>query len=396
MKQDFVFTSESVTEGHPDKLCDQISDAVVDRYLAEDRFSRVVAETAVATGIVFIAIRVASRASVDVPSVARGVISRVGYDRDSFNAHSCSIMTSATELPASDYVEVDETDLDDAGLEQVPAGNLVTLFGYACTQTPALMPLPIWYAHKVARRLGEVRLTGELSYLTPDGTVQAGVEFRARRPHRLHSLSINACLDAADSPDPEQVTRDIRRRVIDAALEDEAIRPDRDTRLFINPKGSYGEGGPAAHAGLTGRKVAADTYGGFSRQASAALSGKDPSRIDRTGAYAARHAARNVVAAGLAGECEVQLSYSIGAARPVSVQVNTFGTGTVADPEIGERLRAAFDFRPAAIIRRFELRDQTTRRKGAFFSRLAAYGQVGRQDMGLPWELPDMAEALKG
>ncbi len=392
MTQDFVFASESVTAGHPDKLCDQISDAIVDQFLHGDRFSRVVAETALATGVAFIAARVRSRAGVDLPSIARDVIARVGYDSETFNARNCSVMTSVNELLPDLHDHVDEHEMSDAAMDRLPASHLVTVFGYACDHTPALMPLPIWLSRQLARRIAEVHQAGQCPYLTPDGTVQAAVEFRERRPSRIHSVTLVAALDAATAPDSATLERDLRRHVIDAAFANEAIAPDRDTEVFINPGVTFYGGGPAMHAGLTGRKMAADTYGGFSRQSAAALSGKDPTRIDRVGAYAARYAARSVVAAGLARECEVQLSYSIGSARPVSVQVDTFRTGQRPDPEIGDRISQVFDFRPAAIIRKFDLRNQPA----GFYKRLAAYGHVGRPDLNLPWEAEDKVTELGG
>ena len=396
MTQDFVFTSEAVTEGHPDKLCDQISDAIVDRFLQGDRFARVVAETAVTTGIAFIAVRFRARTSVDLQTVARDVIARVGYDAETFNARTCSIMTSINELPVEAFDDLDERELADAAVDRMPASHLVTVFGYACDHTPALMPLPIWLARKLACRLAAVRRSGQLSYLTPDGTVQVAVEFRDRRPRRIHSVTLVTAVEPAKAIDTSTLDRDLRRHVIEPSFADEATAPDHETIVFINPGGTFYGGGPAMHAGLTGRKMAADTYGGFSRQSSAGLSGKDPTRIDRIGAYAARFAARTIVAAGLARECEVQLSYSIGIARPVSAHVNTFGTGHIADAEIAGRVGELFDFRPAAIIRTFDLRGQPTRQRQGFYERLATYGHVGRPDMDLPWESADLVKAIAG
>ncbi len=396
MTQDFVFTSEAVTEGHPDKLCDQISDAIVDTFLRGDRLARVVAETAVTTGIAFIAVRFRARTTVDLPTVAREVIQRVGYDAETFNARTCSIMTSLNELSAESFDDLDERELADAAIDRMPASHLVTVFGYACDHTPALMPLPIWLARKLACRLAAVRRARRLDYLTPDGTVQVAVAFRDRRPQRIHSVTLVTAVEPAAAIDAGTLDRDLRRHVIEPAFADEAIAPDSESVVFINPGGTFYGGGPAMHAGLTGRKMAADTYGGFSRQSAAALSGKDPTRIDRTGAYAARFAARTVVAAGLARECEVQLSYSIGIARPVSVHVNTFGTGHITDAEIAGRIGELFDFRPAAIIRAFDLRGQPKREHQGFYEQLAAYGHVGRPDMELPWEAANLVEALAG
>ena len=393
MKRDFMFTSESVTEGHPDKLCDRISDAIVDRFLRHDPFTRVVTECAVATAIVFIAARFESDAPIDFTKVARQVIKQVGYDESSFSAKTCSIVTSLKELPPSEYRHFDEQKLTDAEIEKIAVKNQATVFGFACNQTPALMPLPIWLAHQLARRLTEVRVKNILPYLTPDGKTQVGVEYRARRPYRIHSITIIASqytLDHLGSPDFRQLQQDIRDTVIEPVFEQEIIKPDADTRIFINPDGPLIIGGPAAHSGVTGRKNAIDTYGEYSRHSGAALSGKDPTRIDRVGAYAARYAAKNIVAAGLADECEVQLSYSIGLPRPVSIQVETFGTGKIPDADIQVLLEKYFDFRLAGIIKQFNLRLLPSLSKAGFYKQLATFGHVGRIDLGLvPWEETD-------
>ena len=398
MKRDFMFTSESVTEGHPDKLCDRISDAIVDHFLRHDPFTRVVTECAVATAIVFIAARFESDALIDFTKVARQVIKQVGYEESSFSAKTCSIVTSLKELPPSEYRHFDEQKLADAEIEAIAVKNQATVFGFACNQTPALMPLPIWLAHQLARRLREVRVQNILPYLTPDGKTQVGVEYRERQPYRIHSITIIASqypLDHSLSPDLKQLHQDIRETVIEPVFETEIIKPDQDTKIFINPDGPLIIGGPAAHSGLTGRKNAIDTYGEYSRHSGAALSGKDPTRIDRVGAYAARYAAKNVVAAGLADECEVQLSYSIGLARPVSIQVETFGTGKIADEEIKALLEKHFDFRLAGIIKQFNLRFLPALIKGGFYKQLATYGHVGRTDIGLvPWEETDKIALL--
>lgn len=393
MKQDFMFISESVTEGHPDKLCDQISDAVLDQFLREDTLARAIIECAVSTGIVFVAARYHSRAVVDIPHIARQVIAQVGYDRKDFNAKTTSIMTSINELPAPGPMR-DERTMSEAEIEAAGAENPATVFGYACDQTPAAVPLPIWLAHKLARRLSTVRLAHQLRYLRPDAKTQVGVEFRNRRPARIHSVTLLASHVPHEAPAPEQMRADLMEHVIVPAFFDEPVRPDDTTEVFVNPNGPIPHGGPALHAGLTGRKNAIDTYGEFARHSGAALSGKDPGRIDRVGAYAARYAAKNVVAAGLASECEVTLSYTIGRARPVSVQVETFGTGKCDDGEIAARVAAHFDFRPAAIVRQFNLRQLPTLAKGGFYRKLAAYGHVGRMDMSLPWELTDKVDAL--
>lgn len=394
MKKDFMFTSESVTEGHPDKLCDQISDALVDHFLQQDPFSRVIAECAVATSIVFIAARFASNASVDFPNIARQVISRIGYDQHAFNGKTCSILTSLKELPDEEYCCFDERKLTEEEIEGIPVKNQVTVFGFACNHTPALMPLPIWLAHKLSRKLTSVRLQKILPYLAPDGKTQVGVEFRDSKPHRIHSITVIASQNRLGEPYADNLRDDIKEAVIDSAFYDEPIKPDENTRIFVNPDGPFIMGGPAVHSGLTGRKNAIDTYGEYSRHSGSALSGKDPMRIDRIGAYAARYAAKNVVAAGLADECEVQLSYSIGLSRPVSVQAETFGTGAIPDSEIAEAIERHFDFRLAGIVRQFNLRRLPFIVKGGFYKKLAVYGHVGRMDIGLPWEITDKAAML--
>lgn len=396
MKKDFMFTSESVTEGHPDKLCDQISDAIIDRFLQQDPHSSIIAECAVSTAILFIAARFASTANVDIPNMARQVISQVGYEHPDFNSKTCSIVTSLKELPIEEQMYFDEKKLSEEEMDQIPVKNQVTVFGFACDQTPALMPLPIWLAHKLARRITSVRFQKILPYLTPDGKTQVGVEYRNRKPYRIHSITVIASQNKPRDPDLEKLREDLKEVIIDPVFQDEEIRPDEKTRIFINPDGPLIIGGPSSHSGLTGRKTAIDTYGEYSRHSGAALSGKDPMRIDRIGAYVARYAAKNVVAAGLASECEVQLSYSIGLSRPVSVQVETFGTGKIPDEEIRMRIQKHFDFRLAGIIKQFNLRFLPSTVKGGFYRKLAAYGHVGRMDLGLPWEVTDKVQVLSG
>lgn len=394
MKKDFMFTSESVTEGHPDKLCDQISDAIVDRFLQHDPCARVIAECAVAHSIVFIAARFVSNVTVDIPNIARQVITMVGYDQRTFNSKTCSIVTSLTELPGECELHFLE-EMSDDEIEKITAGNQVTVFGFACNQTPAFLPLPIWLAHRLARRLTSVRLQKILPYLAPDGKTQVGVEFVGGRPSRIHSITVTASQNLADMPDLKTLRDDIRDTVIKPVFADESVGPDDKTGIFINPDGPFLIGGPSVHSGLTGRKNAIDTYGEFARHSGAALSGKDPLRIDRVGAYAARYAAKNVVAAGLADACEIQLSYSIGVARPVSIQVETFGTGTVSDSSIAALVEKHFDFRLAGIVRQFNLRNLPMNVKGGFYRKLAAYGHVGRMDIGLPWEVTDKLHVLR-
>jgi S-adenosylmethionine synthetase len=395
MKQDFVFTSESVTEGHPDKLCDIIADAIVDRFLQGDPGSSIVAECAVAKKILFIAARSASKARVDIANVARQVIQQIGYTAEDFNAETCSVIISLTDLPQWPENEADEFELSDQEIECIPARNQVTTFGYACTQTEALMPLPIWLAHKLARRLTSVRAQRQLGYLRPDATTQVAVQFRNRRPHRIQGITLVVSQSTKDFPSVERLRGDLLEQVIRPAFFSEAIQPDATTQISINPEGSFIGGGPALHSGLTGRKNAIDTYGEYARHSGSALSGKGPARVDRIGAYAARHAAKNIVAAGFADECEVHLSYSIGQSRPVSVQVETFGTGRVDDAVLADALEQHFEFRPMGIVRKFKLRRLPALSKGGFYRKLAAYGQVGRSDIGLPWEVVEEVKALR-
>jgi len=398
MKKDFVFSSESVTEGHPDKLCDLISDAVVDHFLQQDPFAQIITECAIANAIVFMAARFASPVRVDFGHIARQVINQIGYDQKAFNAKTCSIITSLKELAVEEGAR-DERSLTDEDIEKVSVRNQVTVFGFACDQTAGFMPMPIWFAHRLARRLTAVRLQKVLPYLAPDGKTQVSVEYRNGSPFRIHSVTVIASQNQGPEkggPNAKRLLDDVRDAIILPVFQDEQLRPDDRTKIFVNPDGLFIHGGPAIHSGLTGRKNAIDTYGEYSRQSGSALSGKDPSRIDRVGAYAARYAAKNVVAAGLAASCEVQLSYSIGLSRPVSVQVETFGTGTASDQKIADLLERAFDFRIAGIIREFNLRFLPSLIKGGFYRKLAAYGHVGRMDIGLPWEKTDRVQALKG
>jgi S-adenosylmethionine synthetase len=394
MRTDYIFSSGSVTEGHPDKLCDQISDAIVDRYLQQDRLASIVAETAMATGVVFIANHFASTAQVDAPQVARQVIEEVGYREGEFNAHDATIMTSLGEAPARFRPAVDEQEMTDAELDRVVAGHQLSMFGYACKQTPELMPLPIVLAHALARRMSHSRKEGHLPYLIPDGQAHVAVEYRDRLPARIHSITLIAGVEEGEGPSPAELESLLLGQVVEAVFADREIRPDADTPIFVNPEGPILVGGPVAHAGLTGRKGAVDCYGQYARCSDAALSGKDPSRIDRVGAYAARYAAKNVVAAGLAEECEVQLGYSVGSARPVTVQVDAFDTGRISEAQIVERLKTAIDFRPAALVRDLGLRDLPAQRQG-YFRKLAVYGQMGRAEIDPPWERTDRAERLR-
>jgi S-adenosylmethionine synthetase len=389
MKKDFMFTSESVTEGHPDKLCDKISDAIVDRFLLQDPYSRIITECAVSTGIVFIAARFEPNTNVDFTNIARKVIDQVGYDQADFNGKTCSILTSLKELTPSNAHNFDERKLSESEIEQIPVRNQVTVFGFACNQTPAFMPLPIWLAHKLARQLTAVKRHKTLTYLSPDGKTQVGIEYKNRKPYRIHSISVIASQNSSEEPNFKQLDDDIRDTVIKPVFLNEEIQPDENTRIFIDFNEPFNAGGPSIHSGLTGRKNAIDTYGEYSRHSGSALSGKDPTRIDRIGAYVARYAAKNIVAANLASECEIQLSYSMGYSKPVSIQVETFGTGKLADEEIIKILEKHFDFRLAGIIKHFNLRFLPSLRKDGFYEKLAAYGHVGRTDISLPWEMTD-------
>lgn len=394
MKREFVHTSESATDGHPDKLCDQISDAIVDRFFETDPKSRIIAECAVSSSIVFIAARFWSLAKIDFPNVARKVIRKIGYMHNEFNYLTCSILTSLKEMTPDQNFLFDEATLTEEMIDNIPSTDQVTIFGFACNQTSELMPLPIMLAHQLSRRLSEVRLGKILPYLAPDGTTQVGVQYKDGCPHRIHSLTINASQMDRSTPKPAVLREDLLGLVIEEVFRDQEIKPDNDTRLFINPYGALKLGGPSVHSGLTGRKNAMDTYGGYARNSGSALSGKDPLRIDRIGAYAARYAAKNVVAAGLADECEVQLSYSTGLAKPVSIQIETRGTGKIDDGEISRRVQRSFDFRLGSIIRNFNLRLLPSMTKTGFYRKLAVYGHFGRSDLSLPWEKCDKIEEL--
>jgi len=394
MSDDFIFTSGSVTAGHPDKLCDQVSDAIVDRFLRQDPDARIIAECAVSSGVMFISAHYASLAKLDIPDAAREVIRDVQYPPQVFDADACTILTSFMDHTASDYRPLELDDMDDAALDGIPGRQQVSVFGYACDQTPALMPLPIWLAHRLADVLDSPEVAKKLPYLLPDGETQVGIEYLNGRPHRIHSITLVATQTDAAAVELPQLREDVLAKVIEPVLKKEKFEIDDHTRIFINPTGPRIGGGPASHSGLTGRKTGIDTYGEFSRHSGAALSGKDPMRIDRVGAYIARYAAKNVVASGLARECEVQLSYSIGVARPVSLRVRTFGSGETDDKRIAARLAEAIDFRLGGIVRELGLKKLSSS-AGGFYRKLAVYGHMGRVDLDVPWEATDKAAALK-
>lgn len=395
MKRQFLFTSESVTDGHPDRICDTIADALVDRFLQQDPYSRVIAECAISKGIVFIAARLASLASVDLSDVVRTMIARVGYRPEDFNVDDCTVVTSLINMPLEQRPRADEGEFSETELDRLLVHNQATVFGFACNQTPELMPLPIVLANRLARGLAEARRRRLITSLSPDCTTQVGIEYQNGRPIRIHSITIIAGQEGREPMDPVELRDELCRLVVYPALAEGPLPSDDDTEVFVNPRGAFPRSGPASHSGMTGRKTAAETYGGYARHSGSALSGKDPSRIDRVGAYAARYAAKNVVAAGLAEACEVQLSYSIGHAGPVSIQVNTLGTHKVSEALIQKRVQQCFDFRLGAIIRDFRLRHLPAEQKGRFYSRLPVQGHFDNTEMDLPWERTDRAEALK-
>ncbi len=393
MSDDFIFTSESVTTGHPDKLCDQVSDAIVDRFLIEDPHSTVNAECAVSSGILFVSAHYASKAKINIPEIARHTIRGIGYTQEVFDADDCTILTSFMNRTATDYRPLDLDEMDDADLNRITVQHPATVFGYACDQTPVLMPKPIWLAHRLVDVLDSPDVGKKLPYLLPDGKAQVAIEYVGGRPSRVHGITLVASQTDADAADLNQLRGDLITHVVEPVLKKEKIQLDERAQVFINPDGLLIGGGPAAHSGLTGRKTGIDTYGEFARHSGTALSGKDPLRIDRVGAYAARYAAKNIIAAGLAGECEVQLSYSIGSAGPVSLRVRTFGSSDVDDKELAARLTKAIDFRRGAIVRDLRLRKLPAEKNG-FYEKLAVYGHMGRIDLDAPWEQTDKVGAL--
>ncbi|HEY9795641.1 MAG TPA: methionine adenosyltransferase [Leptolyngbyaceae cyanobacterium] len=408
MSRRYLFTSESVTEGHPDKICDQISDTILDALLTHDDRSRVAAEVVVNTGLVLITGEITSQAKVNYVDLIRKKIAEIGYINadNGFCSNSCSVLVTLDQQSpdiAQGVSNAQETreDMSDDELDKIGAGDQGLMFGYACNETPELMPLPISLAHRVARRLAAVRKTGLLPYLRPDGKTQVTVAYEDGRPVGIdtilistqHTATIDSITDEVDVQ--AKIKEDLWSAVIEPVFSDIDIKPDDNTRFLVNPTGKFVIGGPQGDAGLTGRKIIVDTYGGYSRHGGGAFSGKDPTKVDRSAAYAARYVAKNIVAAGLAEKCEVQLSYAIGVARPVSMMIETFGTGKVEEARLLELVKQHFELRPAGIIQAFKLRQLPALRGGRFYQDVAAYGHFGRSDLDLPWEQTDKAALLK-
>ena len=388
-----LFTSESVTEGHPDKVCDAVSDAILDALMAQDPMSRVACETATCTGFVLVTGEITSQADIDIPKIVRQTVNEIGYNdaATGFDGNTCAVMVAVDEQSSDIAMGVDkaleakENKMSDEELEAIGAGDQGMMFGYATNETEEYMPYPISLAHKLALQLTKVRKDGTLKYLRPDGKTQVSVEYdEARKPVRLEAVVLSTQHD----PDvtQEQIHNDIKKYVFDEILPKDMI--DAETKFFINPTGRFVIGGPHGDAGLTGRKIIVDTYGGYARHGGGAFSGKDCTKVDRSAAYAARYVAKNIVAAGLAEKCEIQLSYAIGVAQPTSVMVDTFGTGKISDEKLVEIIRENFDLRPAGIIKMLDLRRP-------IYKQTAAYGHFGRNDLNLPWEALDKVDELK-
>jgi S-adenosylmethionine synthetase len=388
-----LFTSESVTEGHPDKICDQISDAVLDAMMAQDPNSRVACETLTNTGFVVVMGEITTKANVDISKIVRDTVVEIGYDSSDkgFDGNTCAVMVALDKqspdiaMGVDKALEAKEGQMSDADIEAIGAGDQGMMFGYATNETDSYMPYPIALAQKLSKRLTDVRKDGTLPYLRPDGKTQVTVEYDENdKPVRLDAIVVSS----QHSPDvtQEQIHKDIRKYVIDAVVDPAMV--DDNTKIYINPTGRFVIGGPQGDSGLTGRKIIVDTYGGYARHGGGAFSGKDCTKVDRSAAYAARYVAKNIVAAGLADRCEIQLSYAIGVARPTSIMIDTFGTGKLGDEKLVEIIRENFDLRPAGIIKMLDLRRP-------IYKQTAAYGHFGRNDLNLPWEATDKAEALK-
>lgn len=407
MSRRYLFTSESVTEGHPDKICDQISDAILDALLAQDPYSRVAAEVVVNTGLVLITGEISTRAHVNYINLARKKIAEIGYlGADSgFSANSCSVLVALDEQ-SPDIAQGVTTahehreEMSEDALDAIGAGDQGIMFGFACNETPELMPLPISLAHRISRRLAAVRKSGQLTYLRPDGKTQVSVAYEDGKPVGIDTILVSTqhtptIGDITDEAGVQaKIKEDLWSAVVLPSFQDIDIKPAPQTRFLVNPTGKFVIGGPQGDAGLTGRKIIIDTYGGYSRHGGGAFSGKDPTKVDRSAAYACRYVAKNIVAAGLAEKCEVQISYAIGVARPMSIMVETFGTGKIDDERLLELVKEHFELRPAGIIQTFNLRNLPAERNGRFYQDLAAYGHLGRTDLDLPWEQTDKAAVL--
>lgn len=408
MSNRYLFSSESVTEGHPDKICDQISDTILDAILSQDPSSRVAAEVVVNTGLVLITGEITTKANVNYVNLARKKIAEIGYTNadNGFSANSCSVIVALDEQSPDiaqgvNVAQETREQSSDEQFDKVGAGDQGIMFGFACNETPELMPLPICLAHRIARRLAAVRKTGVLPYLRPDGKTQVTIAYEGGRPVGIdtilistqHTANIGEITDEAEVQ--AKIKQDLWSAVVEPVFVDLDVKPDEETRFLVNPTGKFVIGGPQGDSGLTGRKIIVDTYGGYSRHGGGAFSGKDPTKVDRSAAYASRYVAKNIVAAGLAEKCEVQLSYAIGVARPVSIMLDTFGTGKVDDQILLEAVKQHFELRPAGIIHAFNLRNLPSERGGRFYQDVAAYGHLGRNDLDLPWERTDKVELLK-
>ncbi len=408
MSRHYLFTSESVTEGHPDKICDQISDTILDALLSQDERSRVAAEVVVNTGLVLITGEITSKAQVNYVDLVRKKIAEIGYIHadNGFSANSCAVLVALDQQSPDiaqgvSNAQESREEMSDDELDAIGAGDQGLMFGFACNETPEMMPLPISLAHRVSRRLAAVRKAGQLPYLGPDGKTQVTVAYEDGRPVGIdtilistqHAPTIDGITD--DAAIQAKIKEDLWNAVVQPVFSETEIQPDENTRFLVNPTGKFVIGGPQGDSGLTGRKIIVDTYGGYSRHGGGAFSGKDPTKVDRSAAYAARYVAKNIVAAGLAEKCEVQLSYAIGVARPVSMMIETFGTGKVEEERLLELVKEHFELRPAGIIQAFNLRRLPGLRGSRFYQDVAAYGHFGRSDLDLPWEQTDKAAILR-